>query len=175
MKKVKNVDKLDVNGDEKVKVALNTGIDEKSRSQIAKKLGKVLADSYLLMLKSHNYHWNVRGSMFKSIHEFTEEQYNDLFLAIDEIAERIRSIGFEAPGSFKEYTKLSSLKEADNPLSQEEMIADLVKSHEAIVASISEALDVSTKSDDEATADMMVGRLRFHEKTAWMWRSFLEK
>lgn len=156
-------------------VALNTGLNENAREQVSEKLKSVLADSYLLMLKTHYYHWNVKGPLFKSLHDLTEQQYTELFTAIDDVAERIRALGHEAPGSFSTYHEISEMKEAISGLSGMEMSADLVKSHETLIANLRATLNVADEAQDEVTVDMMVGRLNAHEKSAWMLRSFIEK
>lgn len=156
-------------------VELNTGLDAEARKQVSEKLKTVLADSYLLMLKTHYYHWNVKGRLFKSLHDLTEDQYNELFEAIDELAERIRALGHEAPGSFSVYQKISEIEEAQSGLSDLEMTADLVKSHETLIRNLRPTLRVAEEAGDEVTVDMMVERLTVHEKNAWMLRSFIEK
>jgi starvation-inducible DNA-binding protein len=157
------------------KIKVNTGLEANDRERITKGLSKLLADSYMLLLKTHLYHWNVKGKMFHTIHEMTEEQYNELFVAIDEIAERIRALGFDAPGTFTEFNKLTSIQEGNGKASQEEMIADLLKSHESISRLCYEVIPVGEKAGDEVTVDMLIERITVHEKTAWMWRSFLER
>ena len=159
----------------KRKVALNTGLNENAREQVSERLKSVLADSYLLMLKTHYYHWNVTGPLFKSLHDLTEEQYTDLFGAIDDLAERIRALGHEAPGSIAAYSKLGSIEDAKSDLSDMEMAADLVKSHESLIKGLRDTLNVADQASDEVTVDMMVDRLSMHEKYAWMLRSFIEK
>jgi starvation-inducible DNA-binding protein len=156
-------------------VPLQTGLSESGRASIVDHLNEILADHYLLMLKTHNYHWNVRGPLFKSMHDLTESQYEDLFGAIDEIAERIRALGFDAPGSFEAYSSLSKIKEAKAGISALEMAADLLASHENIIRNMREALAVADQYEDEVSIDMLTERLKVHEKAAWMWRSFNEK
>lgn len=157
------------------RVELHTGLDENARANVVAKLSKVLADHYLLMLKTHNYHWNVRGPLFKSLHDLTEEQYDDLFEAIDELAERIRALGHDAPGTFSEYIELSEIEEAKKGIADLEMVADLVGSHENLIGNMRTTLEEAEKVGDEVTVDMMVNRLSVHEKYAWMLRSFIEK
>lgn len=157
------------------RIELHTGLDENARANVVSKLSKVLADHYLLMLKTHNYHWNVRGPLFKSIHDITEEQYYDFFEAIDELAERIRALGHDAPGSFTEYSKLSEIEEAKKGIADLDMVADLVASHENLIGNMRDTLEEAEKVKDEVTVDMMVERLTKHEKNAWMLRSFIEK
>ncbi len=157
------------------KIELHTGLDEEGREKVAKQLSSVLADSYLLMLKTHYYHWNVRGTLFKSLHDLTEEQYTELFEAIDDVAERIRALGFEAPGTFSVFNKISSVKEAKGGLSDLEMSADLLETHENLILKLRETLNIADEIGDEVTVDMMVARLTVHEKSAWMLRSFIER
>lgn len=156
-------------------VQLETGLPEEGRASITEHLNEILADHYLLMLKTHNYHWNVKGPLFKSMHDLTEDQYEDIFDAIDEIAERIRALGFDAPGSFAVYSDISKIKEAKSGISALEMAADLLESHENLIRNMREALDKADQFGDEVTIDLMTERLTVHEKAAWMWRSFIEK
>lgn len=152
-------------------MAINIGIDENDREAVAKTLEQILADSYLLYLKTQNYHWNVTGPNFHSLHEMFEQQYRDLAEAVDTIAERIRAIGFYAPGSFKEYSGLSQLKEASGGETAQQMLANLQQDHEWIIRSMRDFMPVLEKVGDEETLDMIIGRLSTHEKTAWMLRS----
>lgn len=154
---------------------VNIGISEEDRRNIAEGLNKVLADSYLLYLKTHNYHWNVTGELFHQLHEQFEEQYNELAEAIDEIAERIRALGFRAPGSFKEFSELTSIEEdADQPKALE-MVRRLALGNEAVIRTAREALKPADEAGDEATVDLLTERLSVHSKTAWMLRSHLEE
>ena len=157
------------------KIELHTGLDEAGRKKVADQLSGVLADSYLLMLKTHYYHWNVKGTLFKSVHDLTEQQYTELFEAIDDIAERIRALGFEAPGTFSAFQKISNVNEAKGGLSDLEMAADLLETHESLILKLRETLNTADDISDEVTVDMMVGRLTIHEKSAWMLRSFIER
>lgn len=157
------------------KIELHTGLKEEDREKVAEKLKGVLADSYLLMLKTHYYHWNVKGTLFKSLHDLTEEQYTELFEAIDDLAERIRALGHEAPGTFRTFADLSGIKEAQSGLSDLEMAADLLETHENVILNLRETLKAADSIGDEVTVDMMVGRLTIHEKNAWMLRSFIER
>ncbi|MBZ9610880.1 Dps family protein [Rheinheimera maricola] len=152
---------------------INIGIDEDQRKAIAQGLSVLLADSYTLYLKTHNYHWNVTGPMFQTLHTLFETQYNELALAVDEIAERIRALGEFAPGSYKEYAKLTSIKEADGIPSAEEMIKDLVKGQEAIAKTARSIVPVAADASDEVTLDLLTQRMTVHEKTAWMLRSLV--
>jgi starvation-inducible DNA-binding protein len=142
---------------------------------VVEHLNGVLADHYLLMLKTHNYHWNVKGTLFKSLHDLTEEHYEDVFDAIDELAERIRALGFDAPGTFSEFQTLSSIQEAQKGLTDLEMAADLVESHENLILTMRDTLRAAESVGDEVTVDYMVERLSVHEKNAWMLRSFIER
>ncbi|MGI9644748.1 MAG: Dps family protein [Ilumatobacteraceae bacterium] len=150
--------------------AIDIGIAEADRLTIAGELGKVLADTYTLYLKTHNYHWNVTGPMFNTLHLMFEEQYNELWVAIDLIAERIRSLGEFAPGSYTQFAELTSIAEADGVPTAEEMLADLVARHEAVART---AFAAAEGAGDQSTADLLTQRLQVHEKTAWMLRSML--
>jgi len=156
-------------------IELNTGIAKDKREKISEGLSSVLADSYYLMIKTHNYHWNVKGLNFRQIHLLLEEQYTELFGAIDNVAERIRALGFNAPGSVKEFDKLTSIKQGDGTLSAEKMLEDLLESHENVIRTARKALPAAADVSDEATVDLLTHRLDVHEKTAWMLRSMLEK
>ncbi|EKE76369.1 MULTISPECIES: Dps family protein [Oceanibaculum] len=153
---------------------IDIGISKKDRKAIADGLSRLLADTYTLYLKTHNFHWNVTGRMFNTLHLMFEEQYNALALAVDEIAERIRALGFPAPGSYSQYAKLSSVKEETGVPSAEEMIAQLVKDQEAVVRTARELLPLADKAGDEPTVDLLTQRMQTHEKTAWMLRSLLQ-
>ncbi|EHR42650.1 MULTISPECIES: Dps family protein [Alishewanella] len=152
---------------------INIGIDEEQRKAIAHGLSVLLADTYTLYLKTHNYHWNVTGPMFQTLHTLFETQYNELALAVDEIAERIRALGEFAPGSYKEYAKLTNLKEADGIPAAEEMIKDLVKGQEAIAKTARSIVPVADGASDEVTLDLLTQRMTVHEKNAWMLRSLI--
>ncbi len=152
---------------------IDIGISETDREQIAEGLSRLLADSYGLYLKTHNYHWNVVGPMFNTLHLMFEEQYNELALAVDEIAERIRTLGAPAPGTYREFAELSSLDEdADQPEAME-MVRRLVTSHETVVRTARSVFPVVEAANDEPTADLLTQRMQVHEKTAWMLRSLL--
>jgi len=153
---------------------INIGIKEQDREQIAEGLSRLLADSYTLYVKTHNYHWNVTGPLFNSLHTQFEEQYMALAAAVDEIAERIRALGVYAPGSYKAFSKLTKIEESEEVPSANGMIADLVKAHETVVRTAREAFPAAEKGGDEATADLLTQRMQYHEKTAWMLRSMLE-
>ncbi len=152
---------------------INIGIEEDQRKAIAHGLSVLLADTYTLYLKTHNYHWNVTGPMFQTLHTLFETHYNELALAVDEIAERIRALGEFAPGSYKEYAKLTSIKEADGIPSAEEMIKDLVKGQEAIAKTARSIVPVADSASDEVTLDLLTQRMTVHEKNAWMLRSLV--
>jgi starvation-inducible DNA-binding protein len=153
---------------------IDIGISAKERKRIAEGLARVLADSYTLYLKTHNFHWNVRGPMFNTLHLMFEAQYNELALAVDLVAERIRALGFPAPGSYKAYAKLSSIEEAEGVPGAEAMIAQLVKGHEAVARTARGVFPAVEKASDQATADLLTQRMQVHEKTAWMLRALLE-
>ncbi|MBH0205086.1 MAG: DNA starvation/stationary phase protection protein [Nitrospira sp.] len=152
---------------------IDLGIQPAQRKAIAEGLAKVLADTYTLYLKTHNFHWNITGPMFQTLHLMFEQQYNELALAVDLIAERIRALGFPAPASYKEFSQLSSIKEEDGALSAEEMIRSLVEGQEAIVRTARSVFPIVERASDEPTADLLTQRMQVHEKTAWMLRSLL--
>jgi starvation-inducible DNA-binding protein len=156
-------------------MAIDIGIKDKDRKAIAEGLGKLLADSYTLYLKTHNYHWNVTGPMFNTLHLMFEAQYTELALAVDLIAERIRALGYPAPGSYKAYAKLTDIEEETGVPSAEDMIRRLVAGQETVVRTARKLFPVVDKASDEATADLLTQRIQLHEKTAWMLRSLLEK
>jgi len=154
---------------------MDNGISEKDRKKIAEGLSHLLADSYSLYLKTHYFHWNVTGPMFNSLHLMFETQYNELALAVDAIAERIRSLDFYAPGTYREFVKLSSIPESESVPKAQDMIKELVAGHEAVCRTARSVFPAAEKASDEATADLLTQRLQIHEKTAWMLRSLLEK
>jgi starvation-inducible DNA-binding protein len=153
---------------------VHIGISEEDRKAIADELSKVLADTYLLYLKTHNYHWNVTGKLFHSLHEQFEEQYTELASAVDEIAEGIRTLGFRAPGTFKEFSKLASIEEDTAEPEALEMVRQLAIGNEKVLRTARKALKPANKAEDEATVDLLTQRLHVHAKTAWMLRSHLE-
>jgi starvation-inducible DNA-binding protein len=153
---------------------INIGISEENRKEIADALSRVLADSYMLYLKTHNYHWNVTGELFHSLHEQFEEQYTELADAIDEIAERIRALGYRAPGTFKEFNELTSIDEQQDEPEAMEMVRRLAIGNEQVLRTAREALEPANNAEDEATIDLLTERLHVHSKTAWMLRSHLE-
>jgi len=156
---------------------IDIGIPAKNRKEIAEGLSHLLADTYTLYLKTHNYHWNVTGPMFQTLHTMFMTQYSELALAVDDIAERIRALGHVAPGSYKAYAKLSTVKEddGDGVPDAKAMIANLVKGHERTAKTAREIFPAADKASDEPTADLLTQRMQSHEKTAWMLRSLLEK
>jgi starvation-inducible DNA-binding protein len=154
---------------------INVGIDEKDRKEIANGLSRLLADTYSLYLKTHNFHWNVKGPMFQTLHLMFEAQYNELALAVDLVAERIRALGFPAPGTYSEYAKLSSIPETAGVPKAEDMIKLLVEGQESVVRTARSIFPLLDAVHDEPTADLLTQRMQVHEKTAWMLRSLLEK
>ena len=154
---------------------IDIGISKKDRKTIAEGLSKLLADTYTLYLKTHNFHWNVTGPMFNTLHLMFETQYNELALAVDLIAERIRALGFPAPGSYADYARLSSIKDAKGVPGATKMIAELVQGQEAVVRTARGIFPSVEQAHDEPTADLLTQRMQVHEKTAWMLRSLLEK
>lgn len=154
-------------------MSINIGISDKDREVIAKGLSKVLADSYTLYLKTHNYHWNVTGPMFNTLHQMFETQYTELVLAVDEIAERIRALGVFAPGSYKAYAELTDIEEETSVPNAEEMIRQLVIGQETLVRSARSVIPIAESANDEPTADLLTQRMQIHEKNAWMLRSML--
>jgi len=153
---------------------INIGIDSKQRTQIADGLARLLADSYTLYLKTHNFHWNVTGPMFNTLHLMFEEQYTELAEAVDEIAERIRALGRPAPGSYSAFAELTSIKESEGMPEARDMIRQLVEGQEVVARTAREVFPVAEKAGDEPTADLLTQRMQVHEKTAWMLRSMLE-
>ena len=155
--------------------AMDIGISNEDRAAIAQGLSRLLADSYTLYLKTHNFHWNVTGPMFNTLHLMFETQYTELALAVDLIAERIRALGYPAPGSYTEFAKLSSIKDAQGVPKAEDMIRELVAGQEAVVRTARAVFPVVEKASDEPSADLLTQRMQVHEKNAWMLRSLLEK
>ena len=156
-------------------MSINIGITEAQRKTIAEGLAKVLADSYTLYLKTHNYHWNVEGPMFRTLHLMFEEQYTELATAVDEIAERIRALGFPAPGSYSEFAALTEIKENTGKPDALTMIRELVEGQETVVRTCRTLFPAVDEANDEATADLLTNRMQTHEKAAWMLRALLEK
>ena len=153
---------------------IDIGISQKDRQRIADGLSRLLADNFSLYLKTHNFHWNVTGPMFQTLHVMFEAQYNELWLALDQIAERIRALGFPAPASYSEYARLSSIPETPGIPDAKEMVRLLVQGHEAVAKTARKIFPAVEKASDEPTADLLTQRLQVHEKTAWMLRSLLE-
>lgn len=150
------------------------GISEQEREQIAQGLSRLLADSYTLYLKTHNYHWNVTGPMFNTLHTMFETHYTELATAVDEIAERIRALGVYAPGSYRAFAQLTQIEEEEGHPTAEEMIARLVKGQEAVTRTAREILPIAQAAGDEPTAGLLTDRMQIHEKNAWMLRSLLQ-
>lgn len=155
---------------------IDIGINDKDREAIASGLSKLLADTYTLYLTTHNFHWNVTGPMFNTLHTMFMTQYTELWNAVDPIAERIRALGHFAPGSYQQFSKLTSLPDvAATPPKATGMIEILVKGHEAVARTARATFALASEADDQPTADLLTQRLDIHEKTAWMLRSLLEE
>lgn len=152
---------------------INIGIEEGDRREIVEGLSRLLADTYTLYLKTHNYHWNVTGPMFQTLHLMFEGQYNELALAVDLIAERIRALGFPAPATYSEFVRLSSVKEEEGVPAAAAMIRKLVEGQESVVRTARSIFPAVERASDEPTADLLTQRMQIHEKTAWMLRSLL--
>ena len=153
---------------------INIGIQEQDRAEIADGLAHLLADSYTLYMKTHNFHWNVTGPMFNTLHLMFEAQYNELALAVDLIAERIRALGHIAPGTYAAYSRLSSIKEEESIPKAQDMIRQLMEGQEAVVRTARSIFPVVNEASDEPTADLLTQRMQIHEKNGWMIRSMLE-
>ncbi|MCB9061791.1 MAG: DNA starvation/stationary phase protection protein [Halobacteriovoraceae bacterium] len=155
-------------------MSLNTGINEENRVKIAKGLSTLLADTYTLYLKTHKYHWNVTGPMFQTLHTMFETQYNNLSVAVDELAERIRVLGVKAPGSYKEFSDLGNVKEDSSiDVDAQEMIKNLLADHEQVTRSAKAILPLLEGANDEGTNSLIGARIEYHEKTAWMLNSLI--
>lgn len=154
-------------------MSIDIGISAASRAEIAEGLSRLLADSYTLYLKTHNYHWNVTGPLFSTLHTMFETQYTELATAVDQIAERIRALGHAAPGSYAAFAGLTSIEEARGEPTAEEMIRELVTGQETVVKTAREVFPVADAAHDEPTADLLTQRMQLHEKNAWMLRSML--
>lgn len=150
---------------------LDIGIDETDRKEIAERLSRLLADTYTLYLKTHGYHWNVTGPMFRSLHLMFEEEYMELQDAVDEIAERIRALGFDSPASYSEFAELSSVEDEPGTPEAMEMVRRLTAANETVIRTGREVVDAAEAAGDVATADLATERIQIHEKTAWMLRS----
>ena len=153
---------------------IDIGISEKDRRKIAEGLSRLMADNFALYLKTHNFHWNVKGPMFQTLHVMFEEQYNELWTALDAIAERIRALGFPAPGTTSELARLASIDETEGVPEAKEMIRLLVQGHEAVARTARKIFPAVDKANDEPSCDLLTQRMQLHEKTAWMLRSLLE-
>lgn len=156
-------------------MSINIGLKQDVRRKIAKHLGLILSDLYILYVKTQNFHWNIVDPRFYSLHLFFEEHYKEMAETIDEIAERIRMLGERSPASLKEFLKLASLKESTESLTGDQMIQILLEDHESVIKNLRKEIQRSSESDDEGTADLLINCLRFHEKTAWMLRSHLPR
>jgi len=155
-------------------MAIDIGIKQKDREAIAENLSKLLADTYSLYLKTHSFHWNVTGTMFNTLHLMFETQYNELWLAADVIAERIRALDVYAPGSYTQFGKLTSISEETGVPEWKAMVQQLVDGHETVARTAREVFKVADAADDQPTADLATQRMQEHEKTAWMLRSLLK-
>lgn len=153
---------------------INIGIEKEQREKIAEGLSRLLADSYTLYLKTHNFHWNVTGPMFSTLHTLFETHYTELALAVDEIAERIRALGIAAPGSYKQFAELSSIEEETGTPSAEEMIKQLILGQETVTRTARSIFPLVDEANDEPSADLLTQRMQVHEKNAWMLRSLLD-
>jgi starvation-inducible DNA-binding protein len=154
---------------------MDTGISAKDRAAIAKGLSRLLADTYVVYLKTHNFHWNVEGPMFQTLHQMFMEQYTEAWNAIDLVAERIRSLGHYAPGTYREYLDLARVKETPGVPKAGQMVKLLIDGQEAIVKTAREVLPLADGANDEPTLDLLTQRMQVHEKNAWMLRSLLKK
>jgi starvation-inducible DNA-binding protein len=153
---------------------IDIGIEAGKRQEIASGLSRVLADTYTLYLKTHNFHWNVTGPMFQTLHLMFETHYGELALAVDLVAERIRALGFPAPGTYRQFSELSSIKEENGVPKAEDMIRKLVEGHETVARTARQVFKIAESVSDQPTCDLLTQRMQVHEKTAWMLRSLLE-
>lgn len=154
---------------------LDIGIEQKDREEIASHLSKLLADTYVLYIKTHGFHWNVTGPMFQTLHLMFETQYTELATAVDVIAERIRALGVLAPASYRQFSALAAVKDSDGAPSAKDMIKQLVESHETVIRTSRSAFPAAEKANDQASLDLLTQRIQLHEKTAWMLRSLLDE
>lgn len=152
-------------------MSINIGISESNRKDIAQALSHLLADSYVLYLKTHNFHWNVTGPMFQTLHTMFMDQYTEAWAALDTIAERIRTLGFPAPGSYKQFMALTSIQEEEGVPSADAMIQQLLEGQETLVRIAREGMKIAEQADDQSSADLFTQRIEVHEKNAWMLRS----
>lgn len=157
------------------KSSINIGITEKDRKKIAEGLARMQADTYTLYLKTHNFHWNVTGPMFQILHLMFQTQYNEIWLAVDVIAERIRALGFPAPGSYKEFAELTEIKNGKGVPNAKEMIRQLVDGQETVVRTARSILPIAAAANDQPIADVLTQRMTVHEQNSWMLRSLLEE
>ncbi|HXE37343.1 MAG TPA: Dps family protein [Azonexus sp.] len=155
-------------------MTMDIGISKKEREKIAEGLSRLLADSFTLYLKTHNFHWNVTGPMFNTLHVMFMDQYTELWNALDLIAERIRALGFPAPATYREFAKLTVIKESEGAVNATEMLKQLLAGQEAVVKTARSVFPVVDKAGDEPTADLLTQRMQIHEKNAWMLRSMLD-
>jgi len=155
-------------------LAIDIGIPERDRKKIAEGLSRLLADTYGLYLKTHSFHWNVEGPMFNTLHLMFMDQYTELWNALDEIAERIRSLGYPAPGTYRDFARLSKIEDTEGVPEAMEMVQLLVRGHETVARTARDVFKAADKGGDESTADLLTQRLQIHEKTAWMLRSLLK-
>ena len=153
---------------------INIGISEKDRKKIVEGLARMQADTYTLYLKTHNFHWNVTGPMFQTLHLMFMAQYNEIWLAVDVIAERIRALGFPAPGSYKEFSELTEIKDSKGVPNAKEMIRQLVDGQETVIRTARAVFPIAEAAGDQPTADVLTQRMTVHEQNAWMLRSLLE-
>jgi starvation-inducible DNA-binding protein len=153
---------------------IDIGIEPAARKEIADGLGRVLADTYTLYLKSHNFHWNVTGPMFQTLHLMFEQHYTELGMAVDLVAERIRALGFPAPATYSQFVKLSAIDEDDGVPPALDMVRKLVAGHETVARTARDVFKVAEGANDQPTCDLLTQRMQVHEKTAWMLRSLLE-
>ena len=154
---------------------IQIGINDRDRKQITDGVSALLADSYMLYIKTHNFHWNVEGPMFNTLHVMFMDQYTELWNALDTLAERIRALGEYAPGSYKQFAALTSIEESDKVPKAEKMIAELIKGHEIVIQTARKLLPICAEVHDDVTAGILTDRLEIHEKTSWMLRSLLAK
>lgn len=154
---------------------MDIGISEKDRAKIVEGLNRLLADTYTLYLKTHNFHWNVTGPMFQTLHLMFMDLYNEQWMAVDLIAERIRALGFHAPGSYQEFAALTSIPDSEGHPKAKEMLRQMIEGQETVVRTAREIFPVADKVSDQPTLDLLTQRMQIHEKNAWMLRSLLEE
>ena len=154
---------------------ISIGISDEDRKSVAEGLSAFLADSYTLYLMTHNFHWNVKGPLFNTLHMMFMDQYTEQWTALDQIAERIRALGYPAPGTYQEFVKLASIKEVEGVPAALDMVHHLVEAQQAAARTARKVFEVADEADDQPTADLLTQRLDVHEKTAWMLRSLLEE